>query len=380
MASAKAKVLVALNYYHPYVSGLSEYARLGAEAMADDYDVTVLTGQHDLSLRSNETVNGVTIRRAKPLFFLHKGYVSTDFIRHYHFLSRSADLVHLHLPMLEASLLAICTPRTLPLLSTYHCDVTAMGSWVDRLATAAVRSSCRFCLRRSRRIVVSSNDYARGSPVLRGFESRWVEIFPPGKELGEESAQGTISANHRAVRVGFLGRFVREKGIDILLDAIPLVLRQFPDAKFVLAGEFERVAGGTVYDEIKPQLERLGTNIELPGRLDDAQLGAFYRSLDVFVLPSVNAYEAFGMVQIEAMRAGVPVVAADRRGMRVPIQVTGNGRLVPQGNPGALAAAISSLLAQAHLLNRKEVAERANRAFANSAAFRRYQDLYRSLL
>jgi len=378
-ARVKRRILVTLSYYHPYISGITENTRLIAEAMLGEYEVTVLTGRHKPSLPITEKVNGVNVVRANPLFFLHKGYISTDFVRKYLRLSRAAHLVHLRLPLLEAGLLALLTPKSIPIVSTYHCDVVAGKDWLDRLATAAVHLSSRLCLKRSRKIVVSSHDYAAGSPILRGLEDRWVESFPPCKEIAYQASMNG-PASDGAVRIGFLGRFVREKGIDVLLDAVPLVIEKLPNAKFLLAGELTEVAGGTIYEEIQSKLRSVGSNVEVLGRLENSQLQAFYSSLDLFVLPSMNSYEAFGMVQVEAMRAGVQVVATDIRGVRIPVQLTGNGELVPPGDPVALAGTIIRCLSMTDRSRRIEIAQRADKVFANSHAFNQHGTLYRSLL
>jgi glycosyltransferase involved in cell wall biosynthesis len=347
--------------------------------MLGEYEVTVLTGRHKPSLPITEKVNGVNVVRANPLFFLHKGYISIDLIWKYRRLARLADLVHLHVPLLEAGLLALLTPKSIPIVSTYHCDVVAGKDWLDRLAIMAVRSSSKLCLKRSGKVVVTSRDYAAGSPILRGLEDRWVEIFPPCKEIAYQTSINGL-ANDGAVRIGFLGRFVREKGVDVLLDAVPLVIEKLPNAKFLLAGESIEVAGGTIYREIKPKLDLVGSNVEVLGRLENSELQAFYNSLDLFVLPGVNSYEAFGMVQVEAMRAGVQVVATDMRGVRIPVQLTGNGELVPPGDPVALAASIIRCLSKADRYRRIEIAQRADKIFANSRIFDQHDTLYRSLL
>jgi len=294
-------------------------------------------------------------------------------------LARLADLVHLHVPLLEAGLLALLTPKSIPIVSTYHCDVVAGKDWLDRLATATVHLSSRLCLKRSRIIVISSRDYALGSSTLRGFEDRWVESFPPSKEIAYQTSMSGPT-DDGVVRIGFLGRFVQEKGVDVLLDAVPLVIEKLPNAKFLLAGELADVAGGTIYEQITPKLDLVGSNVEVLGRLEDSDLQAFYSSLDLFVLPSVNSYEAFGMVQVEAMRAGVQVVATDIRGVRIPVQLTGNGELVPPGDPVALAASIIRCLSKADRHGRIEIAQRADKVFANSRIFDQHDTLYRSLL
>lgn len=77
--------------------------------------------------------------------------------------------------------------------------------------------------------------------------------------------------------------------------------------------------------------------------MPDEDLGDFYASLDVFALPSVNAFEAFGIVQVVAMLAGVPVLASDLPGVRIPVRETGFGIIVPPGDAAAITAGLRSL-------------------------------------
>ena len=372
-ADARPRLLLALTYYYPYVSGISEYARLIAEALVPHFRVTVLTGRHRRGLPDAETVNGVEVVRSPPLVFLHKGYLSTAFVRTFHRLARRADAVNLHVPMLEAGLLARLMPRDVPLVVTYQCDLAFTGSWLDQLAVRAVRASARIAMARADAVAVLSHDYAAGSPLLARVAAKTHEIFPPVKDAG------AASPAHRdpAPRVGFLGRFVKEKGIDVLLAAIPLVQREIPDVRFVLAGEFRRVAGGGMYDAIEHTLARLSA-VDVTGSIDPDALGAFYASLDVLVLPSINAYEAFGMVQVEAMTAGVPVVATDLRGVRVPIARTGAGILVPPGDPEQLARGIVEALRRSW--DREAIRTTARDVFSTERASSAYRVLYERLI
>jgi glycosyltransferase involved in cell wall biosynthesis len=357
------RVLTILNYYHPYLSGLSEHTRLIAEGLAGaGCQMTVLTGRHDPGLPKEELLHGVRVIRAEPWFFLHKGYLSTELFSLFQELSQAADLLHLHLPMLEAGPLAMGASSQAPVVATYHCDVTPQrsGNAMDWAAVTAVRLSARLCLRRADRITVTSVDYAASSPVLRGFESKWTVIHPPDES---PAFRPRVAPPPGAPRVGFLGRFAAEKGLDILLDAVPLVLRHVPGARFILAGNHASVAGGSEYRRLEARITALGAAVRIPGIIPAAELSDFYRSLDVFVLPSVDSYEAFGMVQIEAMKAGVPVVATDRPGVRVPLTLTGNGILVPPGDAAALAGAITQILSARERFAPDRVAAAAWRVF-----------------
>jgi len=374
--TVKKRVLVVLNYYYPYISGLSEYARMVNEYLSAEFDITVLTGRHDPSLQECETMRNVKVIRAKPLFPLHKGYISYDFILKYRTLSRQTDLIHLHLPMFESGLLSVISPRSKPILATYQCDVHGEGGLVDIIAAAVTKLSCRIALKRSAKITVLSNDYAAGSPVLKGLENKWVEIYPPIKEIqcADNRQRG------KGVAIGFIGRFVGEKGIDVLLNAIPAVLGKYPEARFLLAGDIDKVAGGSVYAQIQPKLEQLRSSIVVLGRIDESALSGFYCGLDVFVLPSVNSYEAFGMVQVEAMKAGNLVVSTDMRGVRIPVQLTGNGEVVKPGDPVELANAIIRCLERLRIIQREDVVKKTNMVFSNERTYHQYAELYNSLI
>jgi glycosyltransferase involved in cell wall biosynthesis len=342
--AGRPRLLTVLNYYSPYVSGLSEHARLTAEGLVrSGFDVTVLCDQHRPDLALEQSVNGVRVVRCRPLFHLHKGIVSAEFVARYRGLAQKADVVHLRLPMLEAGLFAALQPRMKPLVATFHCDMAYGSGILDRLAVASVRASSRYCCCRADRITVTSHEYARGVAGLRGLESKCVEIYPPDKAPEGCPVRGPHAAGSD-VRVGALGRFVREKGLDVLLEAFPLVLQRHPEARLVLGGDYTSVAGGSEYEKLRPATERLGDKVEVTGFIPPQKLFDYYRSLDVFVLPSVNAYEAFGTVQVEAMKAGVPVVASNLPGVRLPVQETGNGLLAAPGSPEALSDAISALI------------------------------------
>ena len=251
------------------------------------------------------------------------------------------------------------------------------GGLTDKLAVGTVIKSCRICLKRARSITVTSTDYAAGSDVLSGTSQKWVEVLPPDK--GSRTPPG-MPAGPPTMRIGFLGRFVEEKGIDVLLDAAPMVLGRIPDAQFILAGNVATVAGGSEFQRLKGRIEALGASVHLPGHIPEDRLQEFYSSLDVFVLPSVNSYESFGIVQVEAMKAGVPVVATDMRGVRIPVRYTGNGLLVPPRDAFALANAIVQVLSEPRFRARPEIFDRACAAFPPDRAAEQYVELYSRLI
>src|SRR6185295_9463262 len=117
----------------------------------------------------------------------------------------------------------------------------------------------------------------------------------------------------------FVGRFAAEKGLPHLLDALPAIRRRFPEATLVLAGEKERVPGEDVGARLAPLLSDPASGVVATGSLPAEHLADLFSAADVLVLPSTNSTESFGMVQVEAMLTGVPVVASDLPGVRQPV-------------------------------------------------------------
>jgi glycosyltransferase involved in cell wall biosynthesis len=365
----KPKLLIVVNYFYPYISGVSEYARWNGAAISDEFEITVLTGRHLPALPIEETIDGMHVIRADPLLHLHKGYISVDFIRRFMRLAAAADVINLHLPMLEAALLANAGSRYCPILLTYHCDVTATGGMVDWLAVQSVLGSAKIAARRADAIGVLTKDYAVGSPIVSGMADKLVEM-PPIIKM--ERFPRTPGSRHGSFRLGFVGRFVKEKGIEVILASIAPIIKHLPDAKFVFVGETQKVAGGSIYETVADQLARHANHIEVLGQVSDEGLWRIYNQMDVLLLPSVNSYEGFGIVQIEAMLAGALVVASDLRGVRIPITRTGNGVLAQPGNVGSLVEAILACHSLRQRRSGEEVRVRTLEHYSNSAARERF--------
>jgi glycosyltransferase involved in cell wall biosynthesis len=132
----------------------------------------------------------------------------------------------------------------------------------------------------------------------------------------------------------------RERAWSTCWERFPYILSEFPDIKILFAGEYQNVLGEKVYEELQPVMEKYKDHLAFLGVLSPQKMADFYSVCDVVVLPSVNSTESFGLVQVEAMLCGTPVVASNLPGVRVPTRVTGMGEVVPIRNDVALAEAI----------------------------------------
>ena len=325
-----------LTYYTPYVSGLTNVARDVAEGLAArGWRVCVVASKHDPSLPTHDEQGGVRIVRAPVLARVGKGTLGLNLTRLARREMRRSRVVNLHLPLIEAGVLARLSPA--PVVSTYHCDVSLPPGAVNEVQRRLVDRSNRAALARSVATVVSSEDYARFSRLWPSIRPGLVAIPPPCTPRGPGSP---AFRDGPGLHVGFLGRIVEEKGVEHLVDAF-LALDD-PDARLLIGGAHEGIAGGSVVERVRRHIGD-DDRIRVLGFVPEDELDDFYASLDVLALPSVNAFEAFGIVQVVAMLAGVPTVVTDLPGVRTVVGATGFGEIVPPRDVPALTAALARL-------------------------------------
>jgi glycosyltransferase involved in cell wall biosynthesis len=382
------KILQALTYYRPHTSGLTIYVeRLSKTLAAHGHEVTVLTSQYDRSLPRNETSDQVRIIRVPVSFRVSKGVIMPSFGLVATRLVRSHDLIHLHLPQLDAAGVAL-RARIFgkPSVITYHCDLQLPVGLFNRLVNQVVLLANHMAALLTNRVVTYTQDYAAHSQFLHRYRHK-IEIVSPPVELPRalpaEVSELARRHNHQSRRpvIGMATRFAAEKGIEVLLGALPTICAQHPDAMVLFAGQHEEVLGEDAYRE------RLASSIrthQLAGRwvftgvLSPSEMSAFYSNLDLLVVPSLNSTESFGLVQIEAMMHGVPVVASDLPGVRQPVSMTGMGEIAAVASSESLAEAALRVLAEPARYSGDP--EGVASKFAPAATANAYEALYKKLL
>lgn len=334
------RILIILNYYYPYVSGVSEYARVLAEELVKKgNEVTVLTSNHD-KLVKKEIINNVKVLRMPIICKISKGTVSPSFIWKAISLARSADVVNMHLPMIESGIISMGIEKK-KLITTYHCDINLPKTVFNKLILKCMDFSNNACLKKSSYIAVQTKDYACHSRITYKYQSKFVETATPIKNYSRKMPE----SNSEKKVIGFCGRLVKEKGLDVLLKAYMILCRTEKNLILKIGGDYQSVAGGSIYSSLKSYVEEHALqNVFFIGKISESDMEKFYSSLDVFVLPSVNSLEAFGMVQVEAMYCGIPVVTTDLYGVRTIVQRTGMGVVVRQNDAEELAKGIINVL------------------------------------
>ena len=244
------------------------------------------------------------------------------------------DVVHVHEPASPSVSLLVCMIAEGPVVATFH------AATIRSKALAAVGPMVRPWLEKiSGRIAVS--DFARRVQVehLGGD----AVIIPNGVHVASFAEGPTLPGHTRGVdgpTIGFLGRYDEpRKGLPVLLEAMRAVVRRYPGAQLLVAGRGDPAEARELIGE------DLLASVALLGELSEADKAAFLRSVDVYCAPNLLG-ESFGVVLIEALAAGAPIVASDLDAFARVLEGGEAGVLVRRGDPAALARALSDLLAE----------------------------------
>ena len=379
------RILFVLTYYRPHVSGLTIYVeRLARELARRGHHVTVLTSQYEKQLPRHEERDGVQIVRAPVLFRVSKGVIMPTFGLLATRLVRAHDVVSLHLPQFDAAGVALRgrlmhKPTTL----TYQCNLRLPPGPFNRLVNQVVHVMNDLAGRLADAIVAYTQDFADHSPYLSRFASK-VHVIPPPVEIPQappEAVQAFAQQHQLDGRrvIGFVARLATEKGVEVLLHALPRILQAYPNTCVLFAGQYQNVLGEEAYARrLEPLLRRHADHWRFLGVLSADELAALYPNCDLVVLPSLNSTESFGLVQVEAMLCGTPSVASNLPGVRQPVLQTGMGRVVPIGDADGLAEAVIEVLRnrEAYVRPRDEIAGR----FATVLTADGYEALFTALL
>lgn len=346
------RILQVLYYYEPYTSGLTIYAaRIAREMVARGHEVQVICARHESSLPKHEVnADGVDITRLRVAARFDRAVILPSLVPTVLRRLDDVDVVHLHLPMAEtAAIVMACRLRKKRVVVTHHADLVLDGSILTRLAARVARISSVIGGKFANVFVTNTAARAKVSPVSK-FMRRNLRVIPPPIDITpvprdarrafrDEREWGAVPV------IGFVGRYASEKGIEILLQCIPILRMRYPNAIIALAGpNTDPRTGEHRHGPWDVWLERYGYAVDELGQLSDDDLSRFYAAIDALVLPSIDWTESFGMVQIEAMLHGTPVVASDLPGVSEPVMVTGGGLLAPPGDANALAIAISEVI------------------------------------
>jgi glycosyltransferase involved in cell wall biosynthesis len=339
------KVLHLGKYYPPDSGGIEAVTASIARGAADAGNcVRVLCfEQHG---RGNALDQGVEVRRV-PAIKIASQPLSLSYLREALQLSRTSDIVHVHLPNMLAALAITRLGPGPKVVLHWHSDVVGKG-WLARLTRPIERAM----LSRADCVICTSQAYADASESLRPFATK-VAIVPIGvadtaRPIHDASPLHAVLEpalwQHIQGRplVLSVGRLVPYKGFSVLIEA---ATRMSVDAAVVIVGS------GPLHALLRKQIGGSNSRVMLAGHVDSITLSALRGLATLFCMPSVERSEAFGVAMVEAMAQGVPIVATRIIGSGVPwVNLEGvSGLNVAPGDANDLAAALDRLLQNAQL-------------------------------
>ncbi|HEX8229230.1 MAG TPA: glycosyltransferase family 4 protein [Chloroflexia bacterium] len=257
------------------------------------------------------------------------------------------DLIHNHDWLSSFSAINLKDAFRLPLLTTVHATEMGRnhGNLYGSLQQAIHQAEWR-AIYESWRVIACSNYMSWEVQTYFGVPAEKIDVIPNGIDPrrfdalnGKDLSKFRLEfARPDQPIVYYVGRIVPEKGLSVLVDSVPQVLREWPDAKFV-------VAGGGYVEELRAKARALGVsdNIIFPGRVSDEVRDGLFKVANVAVFPSL--YEPFGIVALEAMSAGTPVVVTEVGGLPEVVELHRTGLTVKPNDPVSLAWGILHTLA-----------------------------------
>ena len=366
------KILVLGKYYPPYYGGIETLTRNWCEGFARrGADVTCVVA-NDRPATIIESIQGVRIERCArfgtPL--------STPLCpRYLHAARRPADIIQVHFPNPLADLTLLLGRRNTPVVVTYHSDIIRQKGLMG-----LYRPLLNWLLRRAQSIVVATPPQLSFSDALPAYRDR-CEIIPFGLDLARFATPPTPSqavldakaaAGNRPILLN-IGRLVGYKGQRYLIEAL-----RFTNAVAWLVGT------GPLREELEQvaRYAKVLDRVRFWGEVEDAELPGLLHACDIFVLSSITPNEAFGLVQVEAIAAGKPVISCQlSSGVPFVNQDGVTGLVVPPSDANALAQAIHRITSDPTLKTRlgEGGRHRAHAEFSLDVMVGRYWTLFQRL-
>ncbi|MEJ5246812.1 MAG: glycosyltransferase [Caldilinea sp.] len=334
------RVLYLYKDYHPVFGGIENHIRqlaVGLRSLGVETQVLV-TNTTRRTLQ--QEIDGVPVVKTARWINVSSAPVSLSFYAWLRRLERDIDIAHAHMPYPPGELGQLLWGRSRRFVVTYHSDIVR-----QRVLGTLYRPFLWETLRRADLIAVSNPVYIQDSPFLRVHAEKCrvihfgvdLERFERTPAVEAEAARWRARWPDRLL-VLFVGRLRHYKGVDVLIDA---AARLSASAHFLIVGV------GPLAAALQHQAQRNGVadRVHFLGELSDEAVTALYHAADVFALPSTNRAETFGIVQLEAMACGLPVICTELgTGTSYVNQHGVTGLVVPPQNPEALAAALRQLL------------------------------------
>jgi glycosyltransferase involved in cell wall biosynthesis len=339
--------------FYPYTGGVENYVyNLSKELVKLGYDISVIcANEPDIK---TERVNGVRVKRLYYPFKIANTNI-TPKLPH-EVWKEEFDIIHTHLPTpWSADWSAIMSKiKHKPLVLTYHNDIVGFGA-VNLVANLYRKTMLKLVLRAADAIIITNKKQMRYSHSLKKYVKK-IFIVPPGVDTKKFRPLRIEKDENSIFFLGVLDKYHKYKGLDYLLTAITLVKKEIKNVKLTVGGAGELLG---YYREMVNSLD-LGKNVEFVGYVPENRLAEYYNKNELFVLPSTSSQqEGFGMVLLEAMACGLPVVTTNLVGLGNEIERENAGIVTMPKNAELLSnAVIACLKNKKYRKNTRKLAEK----------------------
>ncbi|MEM3395967.1 MAG: glycosyltransferase [Thermoplasmata archaeon] len=333
------KILQVSPYFHPHVGGVESHVFALSRGLVElGHEVKVLTANHTNNLPEQEKFEGLEIIRVPTLANLFNTPINPSIF--FRIKKIDFDVAHLHFPPPLASFFASLSLVKMkkPYVLTYHCDVelpVPLGNLIVELYRDTMG---RYTVEHASKIIVHTKTYQATSRTIWHLEPVIIPSAVDTHRFSPDRFSQELKKRYENFKIVlFVGRLVYQKGVSFLIDACQYLPK---DVMLLIVGD------GPEIENLKKlaKIRNLEHRVLFLGRISHLELPSYFATCDVFVLPSVSRLEAFGLVIVEAMASGKPVVVSDIPGVNEVIEDGKEGLLCKPMNPEDLAEKIKTLL------------------------------------
>ena len=348
------KILMLTWEYPPrIVGGIARVVHdLSKRLIKDGHDVTVITYKEG-NVPYFEDDKGVKVYRVDNYMINPNNFIDWIMQLNFNLLAKANelidkegkfDVIHAHDWLVAYAAKSLKNSYDIPIVATIHATEAGRNSGIHDETQRYINDTEWMLTYEANEVIVNSNYMKCELQRNFGLPFEKINVIPNGVNLTMYSGierdydfRRNYAADNEKI-ILYAGRLVYEKGVQYLIGAMPKILQNYQDAKLVIAGK------GGMYDELKSQVDflGLGNKVYFTGYMDHKSLCKLYRCADVAVFPST--YEPFGIVALEGMLAGNPVVVSDIGGLNEIVEHGVNGMKSYAGNSNSIADSILTLL------------------------------------
>jgi len=328
--------------FFPSIGGVDKYVlNLSQELVNKGHSVKVVCANEP---KSNLTeIDGINVQRLNYIGKIRNTNITLGLF--FALLKENFDIIHTHFPTpwsADISMIISFLKRK-PLILTYHNDAVTAGK-LKVLVEIYNRVFLKLLLKGSTKILITQPEYINRSKYLYKYKNK-IEIIPNGIDTKIYFQKNINKIPNQIFFLSILDRHHTYKGLDCLIKAIKIVRTKIPDIKLIVGGS------GELVEEYKTLTKGLGLekNVEFRGFIESNKLVDLYNQSELFVLPSTGIQEGFGIVLLEALACGTPVIATNIVGIAKEIKDNKCGIIIPCNDAKKLAQAIIRIIKNINL-------------------------------